>query len=92
VDRPDVEHDRQRRRPDKERKAERDRRDYERDEKDVEHDSKDLDVGLRKRKPFPSANLTGAEAQQGGLSENHGINGASASSYDNKDALKSKFL
>ncbi|XP_047053944.1 paired amphipathic helix protein Sin3-like 4 [Lolium rigidum] len=91
VDRPDVEHDRQRRRPDKERKAERDRRDYERDEKDVEHDSKDLDVGLRKRKPFPSANLTGAEAQQGGLPENHGINGASASSYDNKDALKSVY-
>uniref|UniRef100_A0ACD5VD60 Uncharacterized protein n=1 Tax=Avena sativa TaxID=4498 RepID=A0ACD5VD60_AVESA len=91
VDRPDVEHDRQRRRPDKERKAERDRRDYERDEKDVEHDSKDLDVGLRKRKPFPSANPTGAEAQQGGLPENHGINSASASSYDNKDALKSVY-
>uniref|UniRef100_A0ACD6AMR1 Uncharacterized protein n=1 Tax=Avena sativa TaxID=4498 RepID=A0ACD6AMR1_AVESA len=91
VDRPDVEHDRQRRRPDKERKAERDRRDYERDEKDVEHDSKDLDVGLRKRKPFPSANLTSAEAQQGGLPENHGINSASASSYDNKDALKSVY-
>ena len=86
-----MEHDRHRRRLDKERKAERDKRDYERDEKDVEQD-RDMDVGQRKSKPFPSANLTGAEAHQGGLPENHGINSASASSYDNKDALKSKLL
>lgn len=88
-----MDHDRQRQREkNKERKAERDRREYDRDEKDVEQDSKELDVGQRKRKPFPSANLAGAEAHQGGHPEIHGINSASASSYDNKDALKSKFL
>ncbi|XBI23267.1 hypothetical protein VPH35_048546 [Triticum aestivum] len=92
VDRPDVDHDRQRQREkNKERKAERDRREYDRDEKDVEQDSKELDVGQRKRKPFPSANLAGAEAHQGSHPEIHGINSASASSYDNKDALKSGY-
>ncbi|XP_037403717.1 paired amphipathic helix protein Sin3-like 3 [Triticum dicoccoides] len=92
VDRPDADHDRQRQREkNKERKAERDRRDYDRDEKDVEQDSKEVDVGQRKRKPFPSANLAGAEAHQGGHPEIHGINSASASSYDNKDALKSGY-
>ncbi|KAF0898962.1 hypothetical protein E2562_012660 [Oryza meyeriana var. granulata] len=94
VDRPDLDHDRQRRRleKEKERKAERDRRDYERDEKDGEHDSKDLDIG-RKRKPFPRKieDPTSADAHHGGPLENHGILGASASSYDNKDALKSVY-
>uniref|UniRef100_A0A453DN99 Uncharacterized protein n=1 Tax=Aegilops tauschii subsp. strangulata TaxID=200361 RepID=A0A453DN99_AEGTS len=81
VDRPDVDHDRQRQREkNKERKAERERRDYDRDDKDGEQDSKELDVGQRKRKPFPSANLAGAEAHQGGHPEIHGINSASASS------------
>jgi paired amphipathic helix protein Sin3a len=94
VDRPDVEHDRQRRRLDKEkeRKVERDRRDYEREDKDGEHDSRDLEIGQRKRKPFPRKmeDNAGAEAHQGGPSENHGIHSVSASSYDDKDALKSK--
>lgn len=91
VDRPDVEHDRQRRQKEKERKAERDKRDYERDEKDGEHDSKEPDMGQRKRRPFTSANPTGAETHQGGFPENHGINTASASSYDNNDVLKSVY-
>ncbi|ONM30585.1 Paired amphipathic helix protein Sin3-like 3 [Zea mays] len=95
VDRPDVEHDRQRRRldKDKERKVERDRRDYEREDKDGEHDSRDLELGQRKRKPF-SRNIednVGAETHQGGPSENHGIHSVSASSYDDKDALKSVY-
>jgi paired amphipathic helix protein Sin3a len=89
-----VEHDRQRRRLDKEkeRKVERDRRDYEREDKDGEHDSRDLEIGQRKRKPFPRKmeDNAGAEAHQGGPSENHGIHSVSASSYDDKDALKSK--
>lgn len=91
-----MEHDRQRRRleKEKERKVERDRRDYERDEKDGEHDSRELDVGPRKRKPFPRKmeDPTGAETEQGGPPENHGIHSVSASSYDNKDVLKSKSL
>ncbi|XP_006645435.1 paired amphipathic helix protein Sin3-like 4 [Oryza brachyantha] len=94
VDRPDLDHDRQRRRleKEKERKADRDRRDYERDDKDGEHDSKDLDIG-RKRKPFPRKmeDPTNADAHHGVSLENHGILGASASSYDNKDALKSVY-
>uniref|UniRef100_A0A0D9UVW5 Histone deacetylase interacting domain-containing protein n=1 Tax=Leersia perrieri TaxID=77586 RepID=A0A0D9UVW5_9ORYZ len=93
VDRPDLDHDRQRRRleKEKERKVERDRRDYERDEKDGEHDSKDLDI-VRKRKPFPRKieDPGAADAHQGPL-ENHGIHSASASSYDNKDTLKSVY-
>ncbi|KAL6848318.1 hypothetical protein ACP4OV_022446 [Aristida adscensionis] len=95
VDRPDVEHDRQRRRLDKEkeRKVERDRRDYERDEKDGEHDSRELDVGQRKRKPFPRKveDTAGAETHQGGPSENHGLHSVSASSYDDKDVLKREY-
>nr|CAB3476585.1 unnamed protein product [Digitaria exilis] len=95
VDRPDVEHDRQRRRLDKEkeRKVERDRRDYEKDDKDGEHDSRELEIGPRKRKPFPRKmeDTVGAETHQGGPSENHGIHSISASSYDDKDALKSVY-
>ncbi|KAL6627568.1 hypothetical protein ACP70R_031294 [Stipagrostis hirtigluma subsp. patula] len=95
VDRPDVDHDRQRRRLDKEkeRKVERDRRDYERDEKDGEHDSRELDVGQRKRKPFPkkTEDTAGVETHQGGPSENHGLHSVSASSYDDKDALKREY-
>ena len=88
-----MEHDRQRRRLDKEkeRKVEMDRRDYEREDKDGEHDSRELE-GLRKRKPFPRKmeDTAGAETHQGAPSENHGIHSVSASSYDDKDALKSK--
>ena len=88
-----MEHDRQRRRLDKEkeRKVERDRRDYEREDKDGEHDSRELE-GPRKRKPFPRKmeDTAGAETHQGVPSENHGIHSVSASSYDDKDALKSK--
>ena len=90
-----MEHDRQRRRLDKEkeRKVERDRRDYEREDKDGEHDSRELE-GLRKRKPFPRKmeDTAGAETHQGAPSENHGIHSVSASSYDDKDALESKFF
>ena len=88
-----MEHDRQRRRLDKEkeRKVERDRRDYEREDKDGEHDSRELDM-QRKRKLFPRKmeDTAGAETHQGAPSENHGIHSVSASSYDDKDALKSK--
>jgi paired amphipathic helix protein Sin3a len=74
--------------------VERDRRDYEREDKDAEHDSRDLDIGQRKRKPFPRKmeDTAGAESHQGGANETHGINSVSASSYDDKDALKSKSL
>ncbi|XP_062191512.1 paired amphipathic helix protein Sin3-like 3 [Phragmites australis] len=95
VDRPDVEHDRQKRRleKEKERKLERDRREYERDDKDGEHDSRELDVGQRKRKPFPRKmeDTAGAETHQGAPTENHGVHSISASSYDDKDALKSVY-
>ncbi|KAG8046134.1 hypothetical protein GUJ93_ZPchr0008g12101 [Zizania palustris] len=94
VDRPDLDHDRQRRRleKEKERKIERDRRDYERDEKDGEHDSKELDAA-RKRKSFQRKmeDPTGADTHQGAPLDNHGIHSASASSFDNKDALKSVY-
>ena len=94
VDHPDVENDHQRRCLEKEKewKGERDRRDYGREDKDGEHDSKELDVGQRKRKPFPRKmeDTAGAETHQGGPTENHGIPSVFASSYDDKDALKSK--
>uniref|UniRef100_A0A0E0FF51 Histone deacetylase interacting domain-containing protein n=1 Tax=Oryza nivara TaxID=4536 RepID=A0A0E0FF51_ORYNI len=85
VDRPDLDHVIQRRRP-------KDRHDYDRGDKDGELDSKDLDIGL-KRKPFPRKmeDPTSADAHHGGPLENHGILGASASLYDNKDALKSVY-
>jgi paired amphipathic helix protein Sin3a len=88
-----VEHDHQRRRLDKEkeRKGERDRRDYEREDKDGEHDSRELDIGQRKRKPFPrKMEDTAGETHQGGPNETHGMHSVSASSYDDKDSLKSK--
>ncbi|KQK08163.1 hypothetical protein BRADI_2g40052v3 [Brachypodium distachyon] len=65
VDRPDLEHDPERRRIEKEkgRKIDRDRRDY---DKDGEYDSKDLDGGQHKRKPFPKKpEGTCAETHQG---------------------------
>uniref|UniRef100_A0A0E0JD74 Histone deacetylase interacting domain-containing protein n=1 Tax=Oryza punctata TaxID=4537 RepID=A0A0E0JD74_ORYPU len=88
VDRPDLDHVLQRRRL----KTDRDKRDCDRDDKHGEHDSKDLDIGP-KRKPFPRKmeDPTSADAHHGGPMENHGILGASASLYDNKDALKSVY-
>jgi paired amphipathic helix protein Sin3a len=94
VDRPDVEHDRQRRRLDKEkeRKGERDRRDYEREDKDGEHDSREVDIGQRRHKPFPrKMEDTAGETHQGGPNETHGMHSVSASSYDDKDSLKSVY-
>ncbi|KAM3405739.1 hypothetical protein ACQJBY_000011 [Aegilops geniculata] len=81
VDRPDLEHDPDRKRVDKEkdRKIDRDRKDH---DKDAEYESKDLDGGLRKRKAF-SKKLEG-DAHQGAAS-------ISASSYNDNDALKSAY-
>lgn len=82
VDRPDLDHDPDRKRIDKEkdRKIDRDRRDH---EKDGEFESKDLDGGQRKRKTF-SKKLEG-DTHQGAAS-------ISASSYNDNDALKSESL
>ncbi|VAH00014.1 unnamed protein product [Triticum turgidum subsp. durum] len=81
VDRPDLEHDPDRKRVDKEkdRKIDRDRKDH---DKDAEFESKDLDGGLRKRKAF-SKKLEG-DTHQGAAS-------ISASSYNDNDALKSTY-
>lgn len=82
VDRPDLEHDPDRKRVDKEkdRKIDRDRKDH---DKDGEFESKDLDGGLRKRKAF-SKKLE-RDTHQGAAS-------ISASSYNDNDALKSESL
>lgn len=97
VDRPDPEHDRQRRRVEKEkdRKEERERRDRDRDEKDLEHDGRDLDGGQRRRNKPSSRriedSLTEQTHQQGGEgAENFGMYSISASSFDDKNALKSE--
>ncbi|CAM0958907.1 unnamed protein product [Alopecurus aequalis] len=78
VDRPDLEHDPDRKRIEKEkgRKIERDRRDH---DKDGEYESKDLDGGQPKRKPKKEA-----ETHQGAAS-------ISASSYNDNDARKSVY-
>ncbi|XP_008782411.3 paired amphipathic helix protein Sin3-like 4 [Phoenix dactylifera] len=96
VDRPDQEHDRQRRRAEKEkdRKEDRDRRDRERDDKDLEHDSRDLDNGQRRRKLSSRRvdDSVGEHLHQGGESaENFGMYSISASSFDDKNALKSVY-
>jgi len=96
VDRPDQEQDRQRRRAEKEkdRKEERERRDRERDEKDIEHDSRDLDNVPRKRiKPsrMGDESVTEQMHQHGDGGENFGTYSISASSSDDKNALKSEF-
>ncbi|KAG1342737.1 hypothetical protein COCNU_05G009660 [Cocos nucifera] len=96
VDRPDPEHDRQRRRAEKEkdRKEDRDRRDRERDDKDLEHDSRELDNGQRRRKPSSRRvdDSVGEHLHQGGESaENFGMYNISASSFDDKNALKSVY-
>jgi paired amphipathic helix protein Sin3a len=79
VDRPDLEHEPDRKRIEKEkgRKIERDRRDH---EKDGEYDSKDLDGP--KRKVFPKK--LEADTHQGAAS-------ISASSYNDNDARKSVY-
>ncbi|KAJ6845405.1 paired amphipathic helix protein Sin3-like 4 [Iris pallida] len=96
VDRPDPEHDRHRRRAEKEkdRKEERDRRDRDRDEKDLDHDSRDLDNGQRKRiKPSRRVDDSGTEQmhQSGEGAENFGTYSISASSFDDKNAIKSAY-
>ncbi|XP_020097203.1 paired amphipathic helix protein Sin3-like 4 [Ananas comosus] len=98
VDRPDPEHDRQRRRVEKEkdRKEERERRDRDRDEKDLEHDGRDLDGGQRRRNKPSSRriedSLTEQTHQQAGEgAENFGMYSISASSFDDKNALKSVY-
>lgn len=95
VDRPDQEHDRHRRRAEKEkdRKGERDRRDRERDGKDLVHDSRDLDNGQRRRnKPSRRADDSVNEhmRQSGEGAENFGTYSIAASSFDDKNALKSE--
>ncbi|WOL03842.1 paired amphipathic helix protein Sin3-like 4 isoform X2 [Canna indica] len=98
VDRPDTEHDRQRRRAEKEkdRKEDRDRekRDRERDEKDLEHDSGDLDNAQCRRK-LTSRRVEDslAEQMQQGAdgTENMGMYNISSSMFDDKNALKSVY-
>ncbi|KAJ6814157.1 paired amphipathic helix protein Sin3-like 4 [Iris pallida] len=94
VDRPDPEHGRHRRRTEKEkdRKEESDRRYRERDEKDLDHDSRDLDNGQHKRiKHSRRADDSVPEQmhQSGESAENFGIYSISASSFDDKNAIKS---
>ncbi|XP_077222252.1 paired amphipathic helix protein Sin3-like 4 [Tasmannia lanceolata] len=107
VDRPDPEHDkalmkvdkeqRKRAEKEKERKEDRDRRDRDRDDKDLEHDSnRDLDNMHRvphKRKPVRRADDSIADQlHHGGEdAENFGMHTLSASSYDDKNALKSVY-
>lgn len=94
VDRPDQEHDRQRRRAEKDRKEERDRRDRDRDEKDIEHDSRDIDNVPRKRsKPSRRGDESVAEQmhRNGEGAENFGTYSISPSSFDDKNALKSVY-
>ncbi|XP_008787938.2 paired amphipathic helix protein Sin3-like 4 isoform X1 [Phoenix dactylifera] len=96
VDCPDPEHDRQRRRSEKEkdRKEDRDKRDRERDEKDLEHDSRDLDNTQRRRKLSSRRvdDSVGEHLHHGGeAAENFGTYSISASSFDDKNALKSMY-
>lgn len=96
VDRPDPEHDRQRRRIEKEkdRKEDKDRRDRECDEKGLDHDNRDLDSGPRKRKPT-SRRIEDSIAGQmphGGEGTENGMYSMSASSFDDRNALKSEFF
>nr|CAD1838271.1 unnamed protein product [Ananas comosus var. bracteatus] len=95
VDRPDPEHDRQRRRIEKEkdRKEDKDRRDRECDEKGLDHDNRDLDSGPRKRKPT-SRRIEDSIAGQmphGGEGTENGMYSMSASSFDDRNALKSVY-
>ncbi|MQL90415.1 hypothetical protein Taro_023015, partial [Colocasia esculenta] len=95
VDRPDQEHDKQRKRAEKEkdRKDDRDRKDRDRDDKDLENDIRDMENALRKRKSSRRVDdsVTETSLQGGDGAENFGIYSMSASSYDDKNALKSVY-
>ncbi|RWW27330.1 hypothetical protein GW17_00008245, partial [Ensete ventricosum] len=93
VDRPDTEHDRQRRLAEKEkdRKEDRDKRDREWDEKDMDHDSGDLgNTHPRRKHSSKRVDDSVAEPMQLGGDGADGIYSISASSFDDKNALKSK--
>uniref|UniRef100_A0A1D1YVS6 Paired amphipathic helix protein Sin3-like 3 n=2 Tax=Anthurium amnicola TaxID=1678845 RepID=A0A1D1YVS6_9ARAE len=95
VDRPDQEHDKQRKRPEKEkdRKDDRDRKDRECDDKDLENDIRDMDNAQRKRKSSRRVDDSVTETSHPGGegAENFGVYSMSASSYDEKNALKSAY-
>lgn len=89
VDRPDLEHDKQRKRSDRDRE---DRRDHGRDDKELEKDSRELDNVPRMRKiPRRADDQSMEQLLQGGEgSENIGMYFNSASFYDDKNVLKSE--
>ncbi|XP_064949089.1 paired amphipathic helix protein Sin3-like 4 isoform X1 [Musa acuminata AAA Group] len=94
VDRPDTEHDRQRRLAEKEkdRKEDRDKRDREWDEKDMDHDSGDLgNTHPRRKHSSKRVDDSVAEPMQQGGDGADGIYSISASSFDDKNALKSVY-
>ncbi|XP_074569740.1 paired amphipathic helix protein Sin3-like 4 isoform X1 [Curcuma longa] len=96
VDRPDIEHDRKRRRPEKERdrKPDNDRKDHERDEKDLENDSGDLDNLQHRRKPLsrrPDDSIAEHVQQGADGPENIDMYSISSSTIDDKNALKSVY-
>ncbi|PKA63860.1 Paired amphipathic helix protein Sin3-like 4 [Apostasia shenzhenica] len=92
VDRPDNEHERQKRpvEKEKERKEEKDRRDRDQDDKNFEHDSNDLDTS-RKRKPSRRFDDSIDQMQDGEAAQNFGTCSISASSLEDKNALKSVY-
>ncbi|KAK8913605.1 Paired amphipathic helix protein Sin3-like 4 [Platanthera zijinensis] len=92
VDRPDSEHERQRRRVEKEtdRKEENDKRDGDRDERDLEHDIKDMDMPL-KRKPSRRHDDSNDQMHHGEGPEDFGLYCMNGSSVDDKIALKSVY-
>ncbi|CAA6665487.1 unnamed protein product [Spirodela intermedia] len=95
VDRPEQEHEKQRKRSEKEkeRKDDRDRRDREREDKDLEHDVREMENAHRKRKSSRRVDDSPSEVpHQGGEgAENFGVYSMTASSYDDKNALKSVY-
>lgn len=90
MDRSDTEHDRKRRRRDSERdrKEDSDRKDHERDE-DLELDIGDLDNAQHRHKLSRKADDSTAEPMQQGA-DGHGMYSISSSTFDDKNALKSK--
>ncbi|PKA48676.1 Paired amphipathic helix protein Sin3-like 4 [Apostasia shenzhenica] len=89
VDRPDNERGRQKRpvKKEKERKEEKDRRDRDRDDRNFEHDSNDLDTS-RKRKPSQRFDDAIDQMQDGEAAQKFGTCSISASSLEDKNALK----
>ena len=92
VDRPDQEHDKHRKRPERDRKDDRERRDREREEKDLEHDVRETDAAHRKRKSSRRVDDMTVEAPHHAVegTETFGAYSMTASSYDDKNALKSE--